>query len=164
MELIKCENGHFYDLSKYDSCPYCRKKKEEASQLQQKISAAPVFRVQNDNINEAVTMAMPAGGEQEIFLQHSGDGISAGVSATDDQVTMAFYTGTGGVSCITGWLVCVQGPERGKDYRIFHGMNWAGRDVDMDIYLPKDEMISRRKHCAIVYDDKSNRFFIVDGG
>ena len=37
MELIKCENGHFYDLSKYDSCPYCKKKSQETSQLQQKI-------------------------------------------------------------------------------------------------------------------------------
>lgn len=164
MELIKCENGHFYDLSKYDSCPYCKKKSQETSQLQQKIQATPVFRVQNDNINEAVTMAMPVGGDQDIFLGHAGSGISAGVSATDDQVTMAFYTGPKGVSCVTGWLVCVEGPERGRDYRITHGMNWAGRDVDMDIYLPQDMMISRKKHCAVVYDNKSNKFFLVDGG
>ena len=103
MELIKCENGHFYDLSKYDSCPYCKKKSQETSQLQQKIQATPVFRVQNDNINEAVTMAMPVGGDQDVFLGHAGSGISAGVSATDDQVTMAFYTGPKGVSCVTGW-------------------------------------------------------------
>ena len=76
MELIKCENGHFYDLSKYDSCPYCKKKSQETSQLQQKIQATPVFRVQNDNINEAVTMAMPVGGDQDVFLGHAGSGIS----------------------------------------------------------------------------------------
>ena len=110
MELIKCENGHFYDLSKYDSCPYCKKKSQETSQLQQKIQATPVFRVQNDNINEAVTMAMPVGGDQDVFLGRAGSGISAGVSATDDQVTMSFYTGPKGVSCVTGWLVCVEGP------------------------------------------------------
>ena len=132
--------------------------------MQQKIQATPVFRVQNDNINEAVTMAMPVGGDQDVFLGHAGSGISAGVSATDDQVTMAFYTGPKGVSCVTGWLVCVEGPERGRDYRITHGMNWAGRDVDMDIYLPQDMMISRKKHCAVVYDNKSNKFFLVDGG
>lgn len=94
MELIKCENGHFYDLSKYDSCPYCKKKSQETSQLQQKIQATPVFRVQNDNINEAVTMAMPVGGDQDIFVGRAGSGgISAGVSATEDQVTRAFFTG-----------------------------------------------------------------------
>ena len=25
-------------------------------------------------------------------------------------------------------------------------------------------MISRKKHCAVVYDNKSNKFFLVDGG
>lgn len=43
------------------------KKSQETSQLQQKIQATPVFRVQNDNINEAVTMAMPVGGDQDVF-------------------------------------------------------------------------------------------------
>ena len=106
MELIKCENGHFYDLSKYDSCPYCKKKSQETSQLQQKIQATPVFRVQNDNINEAVTMAMPVGGDQDVFLGHAGSGISAGVSATDDQVTMGFIPDQKGYPVLpAGWYV-----------------------------------------------------------
>lgn len=164
MELIRCENGHFYDLSKYDSCPYCRKKSQETSLLQQKIQVVPEFWVQNNNINEAVTVAMPVKENQEIILGGMKNGVSAGVSADDDQMTMAFYAGTGGIACVTGWIVCIEGPERGRDYRICHGMNWIGRDVDMDIYIPKDKMISGKKHCAIVYDEKSNSFFIVDGG
>ena len=96
-------------------------------------------------------MAMPVGGDQDVFLGRAGSGISAGVSATDDQVTMSFYTGPKGVSCVTGWLVCVEGPERGRDYRITHGMNW-GRQRCGYGYLSAagyDDLAEKALRCCI---------------
>ena len=68
---------------------------------------------------------------------------------------------TGEEGYITGWLVCTQGPDKGTDYRIFRGQNFVGRDFSMDIVIRGDSKVSRVKHCCIVYDNKSNRTFLV---
>lgn len=62
---------------------------------------------------------------------------------------------------VTGWLVCVSGMEMGRDYRIHSGMNDIGRSIDMDIQIVDDERISMLDHCRIVYDPKSNCFYIL---
>jgi len=55
---------------------------------------------------------------------------------------------------VCGWLVCVEGPRRGKDYKVMEGKNFVGRADDMDIQILGDNKISRRNHCVIVYDEK----------
>ncbi len=162
MELIKCVNGHYYDTKKYDSCPYCQKRETENSILQQKLGNVPVFRAAPGSINEDVTVAMMPG-DPEVTVSGKQGGISAGIGADEDPVTVGFFSPSTGTACITGWLVCVEGPARGRDYRIFHGMNWVGRDPDMDIHMIEDKRIAPRKHCAVVYDRKSAKFFVVDG-
>ncbi len=61
----------------------------------------------------------------------------------------------------TGWLVCVKGKDMGKDYRIFAGNNFVGRDYGMDIRIESDEMVSRKNHCSVVYEKRERRFYIV---
>ena len=36
---------------------------------------------------------------------------------------------------VCGWIVCVKGPRRGKDYRVMDGKNFVGRADDMDIQI-----------------------------
>lgn len=64
---------------------------------------------------------------------------------------------------VTGWLVCTEGPEKGRDYRLRYGFNRIGRDHQMDVCIFEDEGISRDAHCCIVYEDKKNRFQLVPG-
>lgn len=40
MKVIQCENGHFYDLDRYDECPMCKKMKEVGTQNKEKIKTA----------------------------------------------------------------------------------------------------------------------------
>ncbi len=64
---------------------------------------------------------------------------------------------------VCGWIVCVEGPRRGKDYKIMAGKNFVGRADDMDIQILGDNKISRRNHCVIVYDTKQNKTVILPG-
>lgn len=65
-------------------------------------------------------------------------------------------------SPVVGWLVCVHGNERGRDYRIHEGWNFAGRSHTEDISI-QDRYVSRRKHFSIVYEERKNQFMIVPG-
>lgn len=79
----------------------------------------------------------------------------------DDQRTVSFYSGARGNDYVTGWLVCVEGPEKGRDYRLHHGFNRIGRDMEMDVQVTDDPAVSGRNHCSIVYDEKSRSFSVV---
>lgn len=64
---------------------------------------------------------------------------------------------------VCGWIVCVEGTRRGKDYRVKEGKNFVGRADDMDIQILGDNRISKRNHCVIVYDVKQNSMVILPG-
>lgn len=67
------------------------------------------------------------------------------------------------VEPVCGWLVCVQGAQRGLDYKIRLGKNFIGRADDMDIQILGDNSISRRNHAIIVYDPKSRGTVLLPG-
>lgn len=62
---------------------------------------------------------------------------------------------------VVGWLVCVEGDEKGRDYRIWAKNNTVGRSEEMDICIKKDETISRENHARLSYDPKHNDFYII---
>lgn len=64
---------------------------------------------------------------------------------------------------VCGWIVCVAGARKGKDYKIIAGKNFVGRADDMDIQILGDNKISRRNHCIIVYDEKQSKTVILPG-
>ncbi|MBD5530650.1 MAG: FHA domain-containing protein [Lachnospiraceae bacterium] len=64
---------------------------------------------------------------------------------------------------VCAWIVCVEGPRRGKDYKVISGKNFVGRADDMDIQILGDNKISRRNHCVIVYDEKQGKMVILPG-
>jgi len=67
------------------------------------------------------------------------------------------------ISPVCGWLVCISGPQQGRDYRIKEGKNFAGRADDMDIQILSDDKISRRNHAIIVYDPKQKNTVLLPG-
>ena len=64
---------------------------------------------------------------------------------------------------VCGWIVCIAGPRRGRDYKIMAGKNFVGRADDMDIQILGDNKISRRNHGVIVYDEKQGKTVILPG-
>jgi hypothetical protein len=80
----------------------------------------------------------------------------------DDKHTIALVKRKMGVDPVVGWLVCVEGIEKGRDYRLHSEKNWIGRSESMDITV-KDPTISRENHAAIVYDLRKGTFNIRPG-
>ena len=64
---------------------------------------------------------------------------------------------------VCGWIVCIAGPRRGKDYKIMAGKNFVGRADDMDIQILGDNKISRRNHGVIVFDPKKKETVLLPG-
>ncbi|MDO5145539.1 MAG: FHA domain-containing protein [Eubacteriales bacterium] len=81
----------------------------------------------------------------------------------EEDVTFRYELEESGLEPVTGWLVCVSGKEKGKDYRIEAGFNYVGRGRKMDVVLSDDLSVARERHCAIVYDKKSNETFLTPG-
>lgn len=67
------------------------------------------------------------------------------------------------VDPVTGWLVCIEGAQYGKDYRIHNGKNFIGRGDNMNIQILGDNSISRVNHAAIVYDKKNKSTYLLPG-
>ncbi len=64
---------------------------------------------------------------------------------------------------VCGWIVCIEGPRQGKDYKIHEGKNFVGRADDMDIQVLGDNKINRRNHAIFVYDPKKHETVLLPG-
>ena len=80
-----------------------------------------------------------------------------------DQKTVMFLKESSPLLPVVGWLVSLEGPEKGKDYRIKSGMNEVGRenDPEVDIVIKGDAKISRRHHAIMQYDPDDNEFYLI---
>lgn len=85
------------------------------------------------------------------------------VSAGEEEKTMPYLGETEGIEPVTGWLVCIEGPPLGQDYKIFAEKNFIGRSDEMHIRILGDNTISRRNHAVIVYDPKKRHFYLLPG-
>ena len=64
---------------------------------------------------------------------------------------------------VTGWLVCLEGPSRGRDYRVIAEKNFIGRASDMEIRITGDDTVCLRNHAVLVYDPEKNRTMLLPG-
>lgn len=64
---------------------------------------------------------------------------------------------------VTGWLVCIAGPNKGRDYKIMSEKNFVGRGDAMDIQILGDNNISKRNHAVIVFDPRKRITLVLPG-
>ena len=133
MAIIQCENGHYYDDEKYVTCPHCSNHPQE--------DEATMSFVEEEELAINKLAAMVGGDEKTvgIFQKHMK------------------------ADPVVGWIVCTEGPECGRDYRIHSGRNFIGRSYKMDISVMDDPSITRENHCSIVFDPKHSEFIFVSG-
>jgi hypothetical protein len=137
--MIRCPNGHYYDPAKHTDCPACGVQSLEVVPTRARpVAPPPVAEVQ-------ATRARAPG------------------IAGDIQATVGLLRKKTGLDPVVGWLVCIEGPDRGRDYRIRSEKNFIGRDPRMDICVAGDEGISRDHHAAISFNPRNNRFRLLPG-
>ena len=64
-----------------------------------------------------------------------------------------------GTEPVVGWLVCIEGPMRGMDFRIHDGYNFIGRE-EGDVHIYGDNAISRQKHAVVAFYSKRNSYHV----
>lgn len=64
---------------------------------------------------------------------------------------------------VVGWLVCIEGAAKGRDYRIHSQYNYIGRGQHMDICISGDDCISAEKAAILAYDDQEKFFSFGPG-
>lgn len=68
-----------------------------------------------------------------------------------------------GIDPVVGWLVIVNGEERGRSVTLKAGRNFIGRASTNDISISGDKKISREKHAIIVFEPRSQTFLVQPG-
>ncbi|MBF0344819.1 MAG: FHA domain-containing protein [Nitrospirae bacterium] len=152
MAMKRCPaDMHYYNPDKNPECPYCRNAQDE------KISTGVFNRIANANSDERAT-TVPV-----IDLLKDRIAVPEGVSGDGDVVTKSIFKKKSGFNPVVGWLVCVEGSEKGRDYRIRPGINEVGRDdtADLSLSIRGDDMISRRDHAEIEYDPEENSYYLI---
>jgi len=124
-----CNNGHQMEDS-WEICPYCQRTGYQA----QGVSASSLkTRLEVDT--------KPA--------------IPTGAAAVRKTVLLADQRTRGE---LVGWLVSMNGEQRGEDFRVREGQNIIGSGEDADIVL-KDSSVSGR-HASVRYRDQ--KFLLTD--
>ena len=63
---------------------------------------------------------------------------------------------------VVGWLICIEGIEKGKDYRLVDKRNFIGSTEDMDVCI-LDKKIEKNDNFIITYNEKQRVFVISPG-
>lgn len=158
MAFTECGNGHLYDSEQYASCPYCN---------------GAVKRIEFGAAGDSgIGKTAPVGGGFG-----SAPGVSSGseIGATiapqsyrrqkeeeeNTGKTVGVFQKSMNLEPIVGWLVCIDGPDKGKDFRIWAKNNTIGRSEKMDICMKGDTTITRENHARLAYDEKHNNFHLI---
>ncbi len=100
-----------------------------------------------------------AGPPPLVHSASSAGGPPAGATRRVGQETV----GHGKSDPVVGWLVCLEGPDRGRDFRLHGEKNFIGRSPLMDVCVPGDDTVSREKHGVVIFDPKKQAFWVLPG-
>lgn len=164
MAAIECGRGHLYDPYIYASCPYCN-------------SAQPVINFGGVPVGDAGKTAPIGGGPAagggapfapgpEQAVVNDGKtmppkGYQTQRKVDEENKTLGFMQEKLGLDPVVGWLVCIEGKEKGKDYKLRGQINTIGRSEKMDVCIRGDKTISSENHARLSYSEKNNRFKLI---
>jgi hypothetical protein len=151
MNMQQCAlGGHFYDASVHPACPYC-----------------------NQSNNAGVTMPLDVGRTMPLDMggpaaplpvdYAAGGGKTQAMGVSEEGRTVALIKEELGIDPVVGWLISLDGREKGRDYRIHSDNNFIGRGEKMDICIRGDDTISRENHAVIIYDARDKMFYLSAG-
>lgn len=148
-----CPKGHAYDSS-LPSCPFCLPNQggnlsptAPVNQYGGNLSPTAPVNQYRGNQGGSVGPTVPVQ-QKTVFI---GDLSVTSNATSTQQATQAR------VRPVVGWLVCVQGPDIGKDFRLHTHFNHVGRNEDQDVCL-SDPTVSG-EHFTVSYDMQHNHYF-----
>lgn len=143
--MMRCPDGHFYDAAKHTTCPWCGVGPDPAGGG---ADQGKTRRVQDAHAAVSAQASAPAAAP------------AAGVTR---RIVPSSRDEKAGFDPVVGWLVCVEGPDRGRDYRLRTAKNFIGRGSNMDVCVAGDENVSREKHAVVAFDPEERKFWLFPG-
>lgn len=153
-----CSAGHVYDADQFASCPYCNR---NTRAIQFGATAAPAGY--GATAAPAGYGAAHAGRDDTIGQTVMPEAIRRRMEQERDNRTVGEFKRKLGYEPVVGWLVCVEGPEVGKDYRLYGRINTIGRAEDNDVVLAQEHTVSQKNHVRLAYDARHNNYQLIPG-
>lgn len=175
MAIKICPNGHRYDDQRSSECPICSRGRASAADATigaygtARGSALPRQPFPEAELDATIGAYGFSGARPQQAPGAAVSGVSPtlplDLSSDDDGPTIsAFnYGESKSFSPVAGWLVCIDGPEKGRDFRLYTGRSFVGRSPKLQVNLSDDPKINRDGHFSVVYDPESRGWFIVPG-
>jgi len=173
--MTRCPEGHFYDPARHTACPWCAlpadsgpgaQKTRPMAAADQKTRAmptevsSPAPPVPRAPLNPGPP-PLPGGARPE--LAPNPPPLPAGAPPTATVRVGAGAKASLKDGPVVGWLVCLEGPDRGRDYRLHMEKNFIGRAPHMDVVIENDSTVSRDKHAVVIFDPKKKIFWALPG-
>lgn len=160
MSIVRCPNGHYYDDKRFSTCPHCLYFGANIATNAHNGTPANGALFNNygfaEDDEKTIAKKSNISDDDEKTVRFED-------AAGDDEKTIGFMNMVTKANPVVGWLVCIDGPERGRDYRLHAERNFIGRTWKMDVNIVDDRSVSRENHASIIYDPHSSRFIIVNG-
>lgn len=159
-KIISCSKGHYYDGNRYESCPYC-------SSGSFSPTVDPFAEVADNTGDYGGIGKTTDVGETENFGNY-GDFTPTEVPQVKNRAAESMSktqfvdisTPAGAPVPVVGWLVAIEGPCRGTDYRIHTGYNYIGREAG-DICIRGDNTISAERDSNVTFVPQTRKFYIA---
>lgn len=145
MSMVSCGNGHFYNNEEHSTCPFCGVG----------LDLRPTKPLGGET--------NPQAGKDSGHTRAAGAPPVAGLGRDPGETRHIWAKRMGGADPVVGWLVCVEGPEQGRDYRLHSERNFIGRAPTMDVAITGDASISRDNHAVISYNPKKHSYRLAPG-
>ncbi|KOR32211.1 hypothetical protein TI05_08700 [Achromatium sp. WMS3] len=152
MQCNKCST--FYDPNQHSNCPYCPvhgisiEPIDTGKTIGEIVSPVPL-KAQNTPNNEI---------EQQVGIPINNPRIPV-----EDSKTVGVFDKKLKFDPVVGWLICIDGKDKGQDFRIYSNRNFIGRSSNMSICIKGDNTVSRERHAEINFDVRYNKFYIAPG-
>ena len=157
IKMSTCPNGHSFNADIYARCPECGAAPVEGGQAAGGYGGGDFPKT----MDPREASGGYGGGEFPKTTPPGVGKVSGGPATPFSVPTQAAVDLRHGVGAepVVGWLVCIEGPMRGMDFRIHDGYNFIGRE-EGDIRIQGDNAISRQKHAVVAFYSKRNSFHV----
>ena len=167
MSVVKCGAcGKYYNDGQYNDCPHCG---ASPSEVGSEFEITEPIVDNTESITEETSLGKYAQQDEPAPAPIPGIDFDDDTTVAldndddDDEVTVALVSKSSGIDPVCGWLVCVEGPDKGRDFRIKTERNFIGRSTSMDIVISGDDSISRENHASITFDPRTLSFTLNTG-
>lgn len=178
MAVTECGRGHIYDSDQYSVCPYCNSRGNVINFSSFDVPGRAVTPGYGIHGGAAAPGSDVPGATAAPGYGASGPAVNAGprydvpgrtVAPESYRKKQEHELRTVGVlqkkykvDPVAGWLVCIEGAERGRSYELFARINTIGRGEENDVCISGDMTVSK-EHARLAYEPRYDGYQLIPG-